>query len=63
MANRAQFLKRWLILTQDKAKFYAQGKVFLSKNMQLELRKYCGAFPPRCSNDSTKCYSKQYIGR
>ena len=41
MANRAQFLKRWLILTQDRAKFYAQGKVFLSKNMQLELKKYC----------------------
>ena len=38
MANRAQFLKRWLILTQDKAKFYVHGKVFLSKNMQLELK-------------------------
>ena len=37
MANRAQFLKRRLILTQDKAKFYVQGKVLLSKNMQLEL--------------------------
>ena len=41
MANRAQFLKRWLILIQDKAKFYVRGKVFLSKNMQLELIKYC----------------------
>ena len=32
------------------------SKVFLSKNMQLELTKYC-------SNDNTKCYSKQCIGR
>ena len=39
------------------------SKVFLSKNMQLELTKYCRAFTPRYSNDNTKCYSKQYIGR
>ena len=41
MANRAQFLKRRLILTEDEAKFYVQGKVLLSKNLQLELKKYC----------------------
>ena len=34
------------------------SKVFLSKNMQLELTKYCWAFSPRYSNDNTKCYSK-----
>ena len=28
-------------LTEDEAKFYVQGKVFLSKNLQLELKKYC----------------------
>ena len=27
------------------------SKVFLSKNMQLELTKYCPAFTPRYSND------------
>ena len=27
------------------------SKVFLSKNMQLELTKYCSAFTPRYSND------------
>ena len=39
------------------------SKVFSSKNMQLELTKYCRAFTPRYSNDNTKCYSKQYIAR
>ena len=33
------------------------SKVFLSKNMQFELSKYCSAFTPRY----TKCYSTQYI--
>ena len=33
--NRAQFLKSWLSLTQ------ILSNVFLSKNMQLELTKYC----------------------
>jgi len=39
------------------------SKVFLSKNMQLELTKYCCAFTLRYSHDNTKCYSKQCIGR
>ena len=39
------------------------NKVFLSKNMQLELKRDCGTFAPRYSNDNTKCYSKQYTGR
>ena len=41
------------------------SKVFLSKNMQLELyTKYCWAFTPRNSNNNnTKFYSKQYIGK
>ena len=39
------------------------SKVFLSENMQLKLTKYCSAFSPRYSNDNTKCYSKQCIGR
>ena len=39
------------------------SKVFSSKKVQLELTKYCCAFTPRCSNDNTKCYCKQYMGR
>ena len=35
------------------------SKVFSSKNMQLELTKYCRAFTPRYSNDNKKWYSKQ----
>ena len=31
--------------------------------MQLELAKDCCAFTPRKSNNNTKTYSKQYIGR
>ena len=37
------------------------SKVYLSKNMQFELSKYCSAFTPRYRNDNTKCYSTQYI--
>ena len=37
------------------------SKVFLSKNVQFELTKYCSAFTPRYGNDNTKCYSTQYI--
>ena len=37
------------------------SKVFLSKNMQFELTKYCSAFTPRYGNDNTKCYPTQYI--
>ena len=39
------------------------SKVFLSWNMQLKLTKYCWTFTLRYSNDNTKYYSKQYIGR
>ena len=39
------------------------NKVFLAQNMQLELTKDCSAFTQRYSNDNTKCYSKQNIGR
>ena len=39
------------------------NKVFLAQNMQLELTKDCWAFTQRYSNDNTKCYSKQNIGR
>ena len=38
-------------------------KVFLSKDMSLELTTYCCVFPPRSSDDYIECYSKQYIGR
>ena len=38
-------------------------KVFVSKNMSLELTKYCFVFTPRLNDDNTKCYSKQCIGR
>ena len=37
------------------------SKVFLSKDMQFELTKYCSVFTPIYSNDNTKCYSTQYI--
>ena len=37
------------------------SKVFLSKNMQLELTKYCGVFTSRFSDDNTECYFKQCI--
>ena len=46
-----------LSLTQDYA------KIFLSYNMQLELTKDCWTFTPRYSDNNTKTYSKQYIGR
>ena len=36
--------------------------VFSSKNMQLEVTKYCGASTTRYSNDNTKWYLKQCIG-
>ena len=39
------------------------SKVFLSKDMQLELTTYYWAFTLRYGNDNTKCYFKQYIGR
>jgi len=39
------------------------SKVFLSMNMQLKLTKYCCAFTLRYSNDNTKYYYKQYIGK
>ena len=37
------------------------SKVFLSKNMQFELSKYCSAFTPTYSDDNTKCYFTQNI--
>ena len=39
------------------------SKVFLSKNMSLELTTYCCVFPPRSSDDYVECYSKQCMGR
>ena len=39
------------------------SKVFLSKNMSLEVKKYCGVFISIFSDDNTECYSKQCIGR
>ena len=39
------------------------SKVFLSKNMKLELTKHCLAFTPRYTDDNTKCYSKKFIAR
>ena len=33
------------------------SKVFLSKNIKLELTKFCIPFTPRYSDDNTKCYS------
>ena len=38
-------------------------KVFLCKNMSLELTKYCFVFAARLNDDNTKCYSKKCIGR
>ena len=40
-------------------------KVFLSKNMSLQLTKDCCVFTPRFGDDNThvECYSKQYMGR
>ena len=58
----ARFIERWLII-YNPGLSQIWSKVFLSKNMQLELTKYCRAFTPRYSNDNTKCYSKQYLGR
>ena len=39
------------------------SKVFLNKNVQLELTKQCLAFTSRYESDNTKYYFKQYIGR
>ena len=39
------------------------SKVFSSENRQLEVTKYCWALTKRHSNDNTKCYPKQCIGR
>ena len=39
------------------------SKVFLSKNMLLELTKYFRVFTPRFSNDSIEFHSRQCIGR
>ena len=39
------------------------SKVFLSKNMKLELTKYSLPFTPRYSDDNTKSYSKTFIAR
>ena len=41
------------------------SKVFLHKNIQLELTKHCWALTSssRYGNDNTKCCYKQYIGR
>ena len=39
------------------------SKVFLSKNMKLELTKYSLPFTPRYSDDNTKSYSKKFIAR
>ena len=36
--------------------------VFSSKNMQLEVTKFCWASTTRYSNDNTKCYPKQCLG-
>ena len=35
------------------------SKVSLSKNMSLELTKYCCIFTPTYSDDNIECYSKQ----
>ena len=36
---------------------------FSSKNMQLEVTKYYWAFTTKYSNDDSKCYPKQRVGR
>ena len=38
------------------------SKVFLSKNMSLELTTNCCVFASRLSDDNTECYSKQCTG-
>ena len=53
----ARFFERWLSLSQ------VLNKVFLSKNMQRKLTKDFWAFNQRYSNNNTKSYSKQYMGR
>ena len=57
---RARFLERWFSLTHGLSKVWRT--VFTSKNMQLEVTKYCSAFTTRYSNDNTKCYPEQCIG-
>ena len=57
---RARFLERYFSLTHGLSKIWRT--VFKSKNMQLEVSKYCWAVTTRYSNDNTKCYPKQYIG-
>ena len=44
----AWFIERWLII-YNPGLSQIWSKVFLSKNMQLELTKYCRAFTPRYS--------------
>ena len=39
------------------------SKVFLYKNMSLELTKYFCVFTLKFSDDNTQCFSKQCIGR
>ena len=39
------------------------SKIFLTKNMSLELTKYCFLFTTRLNDDNIECYSKQCIGR
>ena len=51
--RQAPILERWLSLTQMRIKAII-SKVFLSKNVQLELTKYCWTFTPRYSNDKKK---------
>ena len=56
----ARFLERWLTLNPELSQ--KSRKVLSSKNMQLEVTKYCRAFTTRNSNDNTKFYPKQCIG-
>ena len=39
------------------------SKIFLTKNMSLELTKYCFLFTTRLNDDNIEYYSKQCIGR
>ena len=57
ISSRARFLERWLRVKPD------LSKVFLSKNMSLKVKKYCGVFISIFSDDNTECYSKKCIGR
>ena len=54
----ARFLERWLTLNPELSQ--KSRKVLSSKNMQLEVTKYCRAFTTRNSNGNTKFYPKQW---